>query len=63
MKKVNRLEVIGDNGRLLTVWVERPFEVTESLQDEGRTLKIFLKGDDQAPHWKRAAFRKGQARD
>ena len=38
--KVNRFEVVGENGRQL---VEHGVSVTASLQDDDRTLKIFLK--------------------
>ena len=45
---VNRLEVIDhrtdsdDFGRRLVIFTDKPFHVTESRQDNGRTLKIFL---------------------
>lgn len=38
--QVTRFEVIGENGRQL---VEHGVSVTASLQDDDRTLKIFLK--------------------
>lgn len=41
--EVSRVEVIGDNGRLLSLWnVE---DVQAQIQDNGGTLKVFLKGD------------------
>lgn len=43
---VNRLEVIdytGD-GRAYVKWVPFDFDVELQLQDDGRTLKIFVKG-------------------
>lgn len=43
---VNRLEVInhteGGSGREFVKWAEERFEVELSVQDDGRTLKIFL---------------------
>lgn len=45
---INRLEVIDhrtdsdDFGRRLVIFTDKPFHVTESRQDNGRTLKIFL---------------------
>jgi hypothetical protein len=38
-KKITRLEVIDDRGRRYVEWNCR---ITESIQDEGRTLKIFV---------------------
>jgi|TARA_B110000914_G_C15413380_1_gene422976 hypothetical protein len=37
---ITRVEVIGKEGRLLVKYVE---SATISMQDEGRTLKVFLK--------------------
>lgn len=51
---VNRFEVINhlltgpENGRELVIWKDEPFEVTCSLQDDGRTLKVFLSPKDSA---------------
>lgn len=43
-QKVTRVEVIGDHGRLFTLWgLLAGIEL--QLQDDGRTLKVFLKGD------------------
>lgn len=45
---VNRFEVVNHlpagNGREIVIWNKEPFDVTYSLQDEGRTLKVFLSG-------------------
>lgn len=45
--QVNRVEVIdhtaGGEGRVFTKWTEGEFEFETVIQDEGRTLKIFLK--------------------
>lgn len=41
MSRVTRFEVIDDNGRVLTRY---PKEISLSYQDEGRTLKVFLRG-------------------
>lgn len=45
--KVTRVEVISSDGRAYTTWEAR--EVFTALQDEGRTLKIFLKDDVTVP--------------
>jgi len=43
---VNRFEVMdhttGGQGRVYTKWILQDFVVEFSLQDEGRTLKVFL---------------------
>jgi hypothetical protein len=36
---ITRLEVIGENGRMLTI---RPAQLELSFQDGGRTLKVFV---------------------
>jgi hypothetical protein len=45
-RHVNRFEVINHlsdgTGREVVVWKGEPFAVKPSLQDDGRTLKIFL---------------------
>lgn len=45
--KVTRLEVIDDSGR---VYVQTQADITVSMQDDGRTMKIFVKriGDKDA---------------
>ena len=43
--KVTRLEVIGESGRLLTLWNIKNVRV--DLQDEEETIKIFLERDKQ----------------
>lgn len=51
--KINRLEVIDHTstaktfGRAFVKWDDRNFLVTLSLQDDGRTLKIFLRNKDK----------------
>ena len=41
LEKVNRVEVIDQNGRSYVNW--KPTNKTEiSLQDEGKTLKVFI---------------------
>ena len=54
MSKVNRIEVIdwtasnkGD-GRAYTKWVKESFNVQYDIQDDGRTLKIFLGDENNA---------------
>jgi hypothetical protein len=48
--KVTRLEIIGNGGRLLSLWNLQDIEL--SYQDNGRTLKIFVseetKEEDEA---------------
>jgi len=41
MKKVNRVEVIDDTGRAYVNWEDK-LDVKLDIQDEGRTLKIFI---------------------
>ena len=40
--KVNRFEIIDKNGRSYTNWIKKHFKIKTSLQDNDRTLKIFL---------------------
>lgn len=55
---VNRFEVINHmsdgSGRQVTVWHGEPFKVEPSLQDDGRTLKIFLTDIEQLTKSKEA---------
>lgn len=48
--KVNRIEIIdhtlAGKGREYVKWVDKAFSVTTQLQDNNRTLKIFLKDLD-----------------
>ena len=39
LKNITRLEVIDENGRAYTRW---DCKVEESVQDDGRTLKLFV---------------------
>lgn len=39
--KIKRVEVIDENGRSYVNWSENNF-VSMSVQDEGRTLKVFI---------------------
>ncbi len=52
-RTVNRLEIIdhtdSGTGRDYVKWVDQPFEVELSDQDDGRTLKIFLKAQTEKP--------------
>ena len=50
LEKVNRIELIdhtkGGEGRVYVKWKDKPFrnlEVEMDIQDNGRTLKIFIK--------------------
>lgn len=45
MKKVTRVEVISEKGRILVRWNLKNVET--QIQDEGRTLKIFIEGDKE----------------
>jgi hypothetical protein len=42
LREVTRFEVIDEQGRFLII---RPARVSLSLQDQGRTLKVFVEGD------------------
>jgi hypothetical protein len=50
LKRVTRVEVIDEKGRAFTRW---NVEMTPSLQDEGRTLKVFVAavGPDTKGHF------------
>jgi len=43
MKRINRLEVIDDTGRLTVKYLKDDERVCYELQDDDRTLKIFIK--------------------
>lgn len=45
LSKVTRVEVIGDSGRILSLWNVK--NVSADLQDEEKTLKIFLEVNKQ----------------
>ena len=44
LKKVNRVEVIDPTGRVYVNW-DNKNQVQISMQDQGRTLKIFIKNE------------------
>jgi hypothetical protein len=46
MERVTRFEVIDDTGR---PYVKRDVKIELSLQDEGRTLKVFVKAREAQP--------------
>lgn len=50
MTKVNRFELIdhtdSGSGREFVKWLENNFEVRTELQDDGRTMKVFLRDID-----------------
>ena len=48
MRGVNRFEVIDENGRSYTKYLDKDEGIKYSLQDDDRTLKVFI--DKQ--HWK-----------
>lgn len=39
---LNRVEVIDSSGRVYSKWLADPMKVELSLQDDDRTLKIFI---------------------
>jgi hypothetical protein len=49
LKQVTRFEVIDDSGRAL---VRRGISTELSIQDEGRTLKVFLKSNNESKTYK-----------
>ena len=57
--KVNRFEVIDDNGRLL---VKYGVKVELSFQDDDRTLKVFLTEGEpvETPDWEKKIIKKGR---
>ena len=42
MRSINRLEVIDDTGRALVKYLDKDERVRYSLQDDDRTLKVFI---------------------
>lgn len=44
LENVTRFEVIDENGR---AYVRHGVKVEQSLQDDGRTLKVFIKGGER----------------
>lgn len=44
--KISRLEIITDNGRDLVKYLNVDEKLEFSIQDDGRTLKIFIKKDE-----------------
>lgn len=42
LEKVTRVEIIDEKGRSYVNWHDKN-KVTTSIQDDGRTLKIFIK--------------------
>lgn len=52
MNKITRVEVIGPKGREYVGYFEEGIEARASLQDERRTLKIFLDtANEDRLHW------------
>jgi hypothetical protein len=45
-KNVNRVEVIDDTGRVYVNWDEKN-KVTVDYQDEGKTLKVFIRKEKE----------------
>lgn len=50
LAKINRVEVINhavnpenkDFGRIFSYWTEMPVSISVQIQDDGRTMKIFI---------------------
>lgn len=42
MSGVTRVEVIGPEGRMFSQYFDEPMEVRAAIQDDGRTVKIFV---------------------
>lgn len=42
MSGVSRVEVIGPEGRMFSQYFDEPMYVSAALQDDGRTVKIFV---------------------
>ena len=47
LKKVNRLEVIDENGRSYTRYFKTGERLQYQFQDDGQTLKIFISKRDR----------------
>lgn len=56
--KVTRVEVIGDGGREWNHWGLRNVQVY--LQDDGRTLKVFVEGNGDQESAAARMFRSGR---
>ena len=41
---VTRVEVIDENGRSYTKYLDKDQKVCYNIQDDGRTLKVFIQG-------------------
>jgi hypothetical protein len=41
---VTRVEVIDENGRSYTNYLDKDQKVCYNIQDDGRTLKVFIQG-------------------
>ena len=46
--KVTRVEVIDETGRAYVKYLDSDQEVTYSLQDDNRTLKVFIRKTDES---------------
>ena len=44
-QKITRIEVLDHEGRKYVKWEKRPLDLQFVLQDDGRTLKIFINFD------------------
>jgi hypothetical protein len=48
-QKVTRFEVIDEKGRAYVRHHDRPVQIELSYQDDGRTLKVFVKARETKP--------------
>lgn len=45
-QKITRIEIIDHEGRQYVKWEDEPLDLQFVLQDDGRTLKIFVNFED-----------------
>jgi hypothetical protein len=56
---VTRVEVIDENGRSYTKYLDKDQKVCYNIQDDGRTLKVFIQGkqnDEQLYTWQLGSY-------
>ena len=51
MRGINRLEVIDENGRALVKYLDKDEKVRYDLQDDNRTLKVFIEKKSLPEGW------------
>ena len=47
INRINRVEVIDESGRAYVKYLDKEQELTYTLQDDGKTLKIFISNTGQ----------------